>query len=703
MGRTIRPEVLLRIPGSVWPTSPGLPIGTGRCDKLSLNREIVSAALPGQVRGKTGFSVGSADVAIAQPVDRQFTPWSPSPDRLIDAGAEATLVAWDERAGTETPLGRWRVAKPAGALTSGQISVELDESQMRGRSLPNRLITYPASGAPSVDPIWIVDRLARQMGFASTPGRGVGTVANLPLCGDGGVGWSMTTGIPGVSHPDYTDLANITTPGSSWPGLVITVNVAGTTTLRLWDTESDPANPRRLDVELSAAGTATVRWGANGRASTSFTPGLNSWWPTRVQVRITASTSGGNTAYTIAGRSDYGLAWSTGTTTTAVAGAGMAETSIGVKIQALTGSLSALDVAWGTEPGPAVWAPPTARMNLLGGKVDAPWVPADADCWTAIQHVCDAWMGIAWITNDNQLRVLNRHQAAGAGRTKTRIDVDRLAEDIKWEIAADDYADRLEVSWWPVTWPDEYSDECEWTVAENLHVPASSSITVSVDLGGFVQSLKSWGHTSTAWIGQSEWDASTAPDGEGNQVMSGVDVTTTHPTPSRALVTVRNRHGNDIWMTTLIQRGAGAAVQSDEARVVRGVAAGDAKFPLTVDLGKTVQTREDAEALASWLWDRVNRPRYRALGVRLPLDWSRDLADVLTLDHPASGLAGDVLVTGIHVDLDDAGMTLDLAALPPTLASFDAVWVGKTMTAFDAVWAGKTGTTFDRTPLRTEA
>jgi hypothetical protein len=686
------PEILLRVADSVWPTSRGLPVGTGRCDSLALDRELVAGSLPGQVRGKTGFSVGTASVTIPQPRDAQFTPWSPSTGRLIDAGAEAELIAWDEVAKTETPLGRWRVAKPAGALTSSQMDVELDESQARGRSLPNRL---PTTDAP-VDPVWIVDQLARRMGFWSTPAPVPSATLSLPLVGSlaAEVGttptstvtpiWSGVTGAPGLaSAAGIIGRLGWDTTRTTY----LTANIAGAVVFRLGGVDL-----RIADGEVALRTAPSGSWSAR-----AFVRGLSPAWTTRVQVELWTD----GVVTNARARSAADAAWSDWAITSS------GEPTDQFMIMSLAGGLSGLQVS--TFADPALWAPRSARMSLLGGTVPAPWVPATDDTWTALQGVCDSWAAIAVKTNDERLVVLNRGEAAGAGRPKTRIDVDRMAEDIKWDVAADDYADRLVVTWHPVTWPDEFTGPSEWTVAEALHVPAGTSVAVDVDLGGYVRELMPWVTYSDGTGELSEWEANTAADGSGVSVESGLTVTTSHPSPARARVSVFNASAADVWMVDadgasgLILRGVGQATQDAPSTIMRGKIEADAKFPLDIDLGKTVQTRADADELASYLWERVNRARFRADSVRLPLDWTRDLGDILILEHARSGLRMNALVVGIHIDTGTAGMTVDLVALPTTWDDFDAVWASKTFDQFDAVWADKTLTAFDSSPLTTEA
>ena len=697
-GGQVVDDILLTISGASWPAEPGMPVGTARVGSLSLEREIVASTLPGQIRTKTGFSVGSANVTVPQSSGQPMSPWSPTSDRLVTTGHPAEIVALTGVNGETEPLGAWQVKVPSGRLASGEIAVELAESQYAGRSQDPR---FPTVSGP-VDPVWIAEKLARQCGFYSTPRAGVGSFFNDALAGVGSTAYSMATGIPGISAA--ASLVHVQV-GSTFPGLTVTANVAGEVIFRVFDRNTPLPVDRAVDIRISGASVA-IRWNGGSWSSATYAAGMDPDWPTRVQFRLTAT---GATTWSVQARSSAAGSWSTAATVTA-SDPGFGDTALGVNVHSVTGGgVSGVDIAEGTDPGPVVWEKPTARLSLLDGSMTAPWIESE-DAWTGLQDVCAAYAGAGWVDRHGMLTVINRHELAGSGRPKTPIDVDRLAEDVSWTLDDDDFADRIEVTWYPVTWPED-ADDYEQTLGDGLYVPAGRSVGVEVDLEGYVRDLLPWENISAGTSISSTWEANTASDGSGSDVATGIVVTTDRLSPSRAVVTVTNSNAADVWMVdfsgnpSLIIRGTGAAAQDSPQVITYGADAIDARRPLSVDLSRIVQSKADADSLAAYLWERVNRPRWRAGSVRLPLDWTRDLGDILALSHPGSGLAVNALVTRITIGAGPGSIpqTCDLVVLPPTAADFDAAWAGKTSTDFDAAWLGKTSTAFDNDPLNTEA
>lgn len=704
------PEVYLTVADSVWPNCPPLPLGTGRVFGFTVERQIVAANMPGQVRGRTGFSIGTASVSIRQAEGRPLAPWAQS-DRRITAGQSCDLYAQDSASGQRFGLGAWQVQSPDGSLSRADVGVELIESQYAGRKADARLPV-----ARDVDPAWIIDQLARQAGFFSTPAASAGTVLSAPLAGSlhadvgrmivgSGPTWSTATGIPGLASAsgflpawDVSDQS-----GGNFARTLITLNIAGTVTLGLYVLND------LIEIELTTGTIRARRNGGGWTATQSFTAGLDADWPMRVQVVVERSGS----TLTFAARSSAAGELSA---PVSIAPAEMAALfRFGVSSISANGGVSGLDVtnaALGSPAGP--WAAPTALISLLDGRVETPWLPDGGDVWTALQRTCDAYAAAGWVSREGILTVRNRHEMAGSGRPKRLVDVGVRVEDLAWTLDADDYADRLEVTWWPVTWPDEFADPFEQALSEKLHVPAGRSVTVKVDLGGYVSALASWwsvGDPEFPTTVASEWDANTTADGSGAAVVAGVSVTAVQVSPSQARVTVTNSTAADVWMVdfdgapAMILRGVGAALQESEQVITYGKPDIDAVNPLTIDLGKLVQSRADAEALAGYLWERVNTPRFRLNQIRMPLDWSRDLGDILTLSHPASDLSVNVLVVSDRKTgtAGEIAHTCDLILLPPTLDDFAAVWDGQTLDDVAAVWAGQNLAAFAAGPLKTEA
>jgi len=578
--------------------------------------------------------------------------------------------------------------------------------------------------ARDVEACWIVDQLARQGGWYSTPRPAPQTILDAPLCGSGvpevgrvatPVGspvWDRAAGLVGLNPA--TGVRPVWRFGdpTPWRGIMPVPGFPSTPAPTQFNVaySGDGAVLRfRLptlsgDVDLDLlfwrSGTFHMRVNEGPWANGTWTPGLNRYWPTRGEFEVTTD----GTVISCRIRStDTDTAWSSPITVN-LSDASMDPASC--EVQWLFGSLAAVQVAL----GPCSWEPPTAVIPLLDAHVPAPWLPDGDNVWDALQAVLGAYAAAGWTDAEGHLTVLNRHELAGVNRPKTPVDVDTMADDIPWRIAADDYADRLEVTWWPVSRPDEWDDPWEHRVDEKVQVPARSAVTIEARLDGYVERLFPWAHVDTTgvdWSITSEWDANTVEDGSGSVVTAGVSVTTDRLSPARARLTIRNTNPFPVWLVdpsgspAMILRGDGIVRQESGQVIEYGAPALEAENPLEVDLGKTVQDRAAAEAIAAYVWERVNAPRWRAGSVRLPLDLGRDLGDILALEHPASGLRVNAMVTRIR--LDGYAQTHDLVVLPTTWADFDAAWAGRTGTDFDAAWAGRTGGDFDRDPLRTGA
>lgn len=150
------PSPFETLPG-VYVTLPDL--GTRAVSSWKLERELTGSLLPSSVRSASGLSIGSASMALPAP---GASPWSTT--MPVSVGADAELfAAHDGPDGARVSLGAWQVAPVSGSLTSNEIGVELIEKQYRGRVQTNALPVY-GTGA-GVDPSWMIEQLAAQLGF----------------------------------------------------------------------------------------------------------------------------------------------------------------------------------------------------------------------------------------------------------------------------------------------------------------------------------------------------------------------------------------------------------------------------------------------------------------------------------------------------------------------------------------------------------
>lgn len=688
MGVQRLPEVRLTIPNSVWPHVEGGPIGQAPVESFSTEREIVSGTLPGQVRAVSGFSIGSGSAVVPQAANgRPFTPWAKSSDRLVSVGTLASLEAIYANGDVE-PLGAWKVASAAGAIGAGAIDVPLAEAVYG----TNRA-RLPIPCYPYADAIWIVDTLARQAGYYATPAPTPSTFLSVPgiggICADVGTMTSNTAptftealGQPGIKSGQFK-------AATSWDNYVnyLTLNTAGSV-----------FTVGNVTLEI---GIGTLKVTGDSTQTVTFEPGLDPNWPLRVQVEIQSSTVPGVGSHMIRARSAHDdTKWSDF--------AVVPNRDVMGDLEYQSGIFNGLLMS--TEADAGLWAAPTADFSLLDAIVTRPTIATDATVWSAIQDTVQTFAAAGWLTRHGVLKVINRHELAGDTSERIPFDVAALAEDIPWTLAADDQADRLVVTWSPVTPPDDPDELLEWAVGDGLvEIPARSTVSYLVDLGGYTEQVLTFRHIDVETsLDFSTWEANTAADGSGTEITTGVNIGVERITTSTVIVTLTNLYNQTIWMVdydgkpALILRGFKRWEQASQAQIAFGATSTAAKNEITIDLGRLAQDSTTARSIALYMWDRSTVNRWRASSIRIPLDLSLDVGDVLTLTHAPSGLYADAIITRLSLAgrAGQIDQIIDIALLPPVVASFDARWHGATVAEFNTFWANKTVRDFDNDPLK---
>lgn len=709
------PGVFVEIDGTWPPARDGLPVGTSIVGAWSMERELVGSTLPGNVRGRSGLSVGSASAEIPQTTDGPLAPWATG-DSKVTAGSPVELYAAETHDSARVTLGDWQVAPVSGALTSPGVALSLIEASFEGRRKP---AIVPATGQvlfPGCDPIAMVDALARQCGYYATP-ESPSMVASAPLQG-GTLGFVGGSPAPyydtatGILSPHWTGgggiyLADAAAPLGDATNIFITLCLSGTVQILIPSMDSMDSST----VEITSTGALRVRNSDSAAWSEqAFTPGLSTRWPSRVQIEIALPRDAdGEVAASISARarSAPDAAWSAwaieSTPATGAAGRGV---SVLTSSEADTFAALAVSTAADAE----LWDAPTAELDLLGGTIDAPWLDSQMDAWTAIQLICSTWLGAAFVGLDGVLRVRNRAFIAGDTSVSTHLDVAHAAEDVAWTVDPADQADRLIVTFNPPTWSSgDYP--VVWEATEPIEVPAKSTVTVLVDLPVYAEMLWPFEPEWVPTVGASQWNARPSIDGTGGQPSDSALVVTIDPAASsgnRVVIKLENRTPSNLF--TVDSTGApvlrikafAVATQDTQSAVARGVPTDSAQSLLEIDLGRLVQRPEDASSIADFIWGRVSQPMWKASSVRVLLDWSRDIGDVVRLVHEPSGLDVEAMITKVSLSgqSGEVVQTLDLVLLPPTWTKFDKAWAAGTWADFDALWAGQTWIDFDNDPLR---
>jgi hypothetical protein len=737
------PTVWLALDGSAWPpAADGRPAGTVPVASWSVERELVGSVLPGNVRARSGLSIGSAQATVAQMAVEPLAPWAADASRRVVPGAAAALYAThdghDDAA--RVNLGDWVVAPASGSLLSPGVDLELLERPYMGRAQDQRL--PPLSFLIPCDPIWPVSVLAAQVGyhsvpppiegaiwaapFTGSPVPVVGSVASTAVYPGGLLGtlseWGTSSGAVGFAEQAlalYTFVLGSLEDAESFltgDSLYLTFNVEGAA--QGYGARGG-VSPGRVEVD---GNTLTVREGSGTTpSSVTFTRGLDPAHPKRVQVEMQAIFTGSNwTGFRARARSAHDAPWSSWATRT------YAAKTPGAIFQLVFGTINAASSVSGAQltrrDAPALWAAPNADFVPLGGRLDAPFLPAETDAWTGIQEFCASNLGAAWVTRDRVLMVRGRDWLAGAGRPAEPLDVGQSVEDLSWTVDPGDTADRLEVTYQPIDWELPSADTPPafpvlWQADDVIELGPRQTVEIIADLDGPASHIYGpSGNWVPAWFSASlvnefsVWSALPNRDGTGAQPANDALVVSARAlSVSRAVVTIRNTTGLRLFTVDragspcIIWRSPRVGRLGNTAVVERGAPESKALNPLRIDLGAHVQRDVDAEAIADYIWSRVSSQMWRADAVRVRLDWGRDIGDVVELTHERSGLSVKALVTkvGYSGQPGEVAQTLDLVLLPPTWADWDARWETSTWGGgFDPTWAGSLWSDFDVEPLR---
>lgn len=730
-------------------------------------REIVSPALPGQVRHKTGLSIGSGKALIKRQPD-DF-PWKQGDVYRLTGSTAQLLIAPEGR--TEIPTGQFVVAEADGDLTTIGVQVELDERTAIAQAKRAAVVrmgegTFLVSNSQSIfDPAGLVAELARQMGYGVGPvagKNGYGPILDVPFQG------SIAPAYPkdiefGVfldvsDAPAYVEMDSrifMTPSGAGYTavrygandGLVgsilLTMDLQGEVTFN-WYNAADNDGVLSVDVANRAGDSvylAVRSRGVNGTFNTNTVLEVvlpdDPARPHGIQVELALADNGTNFTQ-VQARVRKGSAWSAWAVhnlTNTIGPAGMGYfmyitpdftpgLAPGVDGRIARFSMVDLDSSANTMGADEIWttnAGPAGRLYLepLLGTMSSPWLDPDLKVWGALQAIVDAYQGALITDVYGDWHLLNRHTLTGVDTgTEVVKDVGLVFEDLPWVLNHADQADRLVLKYRPAEGVDTFDDWGQIRnvyLAENVIVlyPGENEVFFSTEyeyvVGAerlqFVRAddgLAPFSHV---------WDAHRYNNGTGGRISpSLLDFSLRQLTTSTWVVTIYNSTGQPCHLVdstgtpTLKIRSLFYYTQFQVNTVERGLPAGSRpKNTLTIDADNYIQNDEDANALADFIWGRVNQRAWRAERVRMVPDYRLDLGDVVEIQHDRTGIKSNALVTRVHLEGTPGrvGQLVDLVLIPPTWEDFDEAWTGSSWSAFDALWSSHVWNDFDRVPTAT--
>lgn len=733
---------------------------------LSLERELVSSVIPGNIRTSNGLSVGTASVTVGIPGDRA-TPWAASPARRVDTNRAGRLLARDD-AGNTLDLGAWVTEDLGGTLSGGEVTVELTEAQIAAKAIRQQLPAYdhtPFTPTMPLDPIWVVSRLAEQAGYPAAPKMVDDAVVAVAM--DGGVhatstdstpaytvvgdisGWEVLpddpiigasngSGISMICNRTTTVVLPISDQLQAGAAMRFTLNVVGTVYL------VDVAQGWLIQL-VNDGTTRTIstsnNLGTPGATRTIRAPFPSAKWQRRLQVeisRVWEPSTGRWLLLAARARPDDTGSWSDASISTdahtpastdleiiQVVG-GVAIPGTGIPSTPAAGRFAAVQLTPASEDT-GLFAERRALLKPLGGDAGLPYIAPEADVWSSIRDALSARSAAAVIDPDgaggSTLRVLARDDLAGAGIPGTPVDVGAEWADLPWKLDPADTADRIVVTYAsPTTTIADIGSNtlapAAWEASEVIRVDAGATKVLPVQFEGraAVRCLTDFitpTAPSSLWSTRSTAIAFANPDGTGSPLDStSFSVTAVQTSATTATITIVNRTSAPLYLVDgtgtpgLILRAFLVATFDTPLTVERGVSAEDSTRPLELDLTGWVQSKTDAQTVADYLWARVGGSGlWSVSGVACRLDWSHAPGRVLRAQHAATGLDLKVLITKVSLSATagEITQTLDLALLPWTWADFDDTWATSTWAGLDTALAGSTWADFDTDPLQTGA
>jgi hypothetical protein len=705
---------------------------TWQVSSWETTREIASSSLPGQIRHKTGLSVGTGKAVVKR--DGNDYPWK---RRMIYnlSGSDAQILFAPEGR-TEIPTGQFKVAEVSGDLTTLGVQVDLDEKQIEGRDktpMVSPISIYDYSDGV-VDPAWWIAELAEQMGFTSgnmpMSTEGYNPIFEVPMQGsaspkvpagvfysdvtqaglsfveregmiglqweadpvtDTSVGYQMETYLP-QTYTVTWDLAD------GWAAIFFNDVGAGTAFFDVYARASPDDDSVRLFIESLGDVDTTFTYTSVPRDPDT---------PLRMQIEVTFTPNGtgGYGSASVRVRRDIDDGWTAPTVHTITANPPPIDDPYEIEIQLqpwdathpvflshvsvvdnATTSATLIDQLLTQTGGPE------GRIYLepLGGSLLSPWIDPTLTVWSAMQAIVEAWQGALITDVYGDLHLLSRFSLTGSreGQTERAIDVGLSFEDLPWTMDRNDMADRLVIRYRPAL---ELSNTAatasvvyEFTDVLTVN-PGANEFFINLDYiypldETFQQFVRKDFDDGFSHV----WDAYRYSNGSGTHIDPGTGISMRVDVISTAVwkVYIVNHTAEPFYMVDssgapyLKLRSTFALDQRQEQVVERGTTEGEARNALEIDLSNYVQTADDAGAIADFIWGRVRSPLWRASSVSMVPDYHLDLGDVVEITHRRTGMKSNALVANVSLagQPGQVTQTVDLILIPSTWEDFDEAW-----------------------------
>lgn len=342
---------------------------------------------------------------------------------------------------------------------------------------------------------------------------------------------------------------------------------------------------------------------------------------------------------------------------------------------------------------------PSARIGLSGFAANAQLPMDTGDAWDFIQSTTSQVLGAAGLDEDGKFFFIGKDRLRGVSNSSVeQIGVDGLA-DLPWSISGDDVADRVTVAYTPVVDVNLWNaTQTVWEATEVIQIAAGATRTITADLDGVAAELfGDWLYDDnfTATTG-SRWHVYRTREGTDTVVPSGNElrISTEQVTASQVRIRITNTTAVTLYIRDesggpyLILRARNTSRRGETQTVEVGAAAADAVEPFDHDGGMSIQTFEDAQSLAAWLYSVLSQPLPVLESVEVVPNPARRIGQVVTVFDPVfTGIRARAIIAGVSQS-GAAGsykQTLKLALLAVTVD--DAMSFAETLTSTNTIGA----------------
>lgn len=683
----IVPAMELELEGSTWPpATEETETGTASVGSWEVSRNLIGSALPGQIRGASGFSIATGSVTFPQPAGNPLSPWGRGSLNL-GPGGKCTLRAVNREAGTVIVLGKFEVAPISGKNTQNWVNLDLEEDSKRLRS-PISVPWRYVDAEPFVDAAWVLSEIASQGGFETSPPEQHQALVSVPLCGAlrprAGVlsaGTGKFTSVGGAAGLGPESTATYTEARAGFDGAVlnercvsalvagnggmvsfggITIDIRHTHVLA-WGQGVTATHALPATQDKARYVTVRAARSANGRVITFFVHTPQGGWQAMQSLTMPAATPAwtGETPTTIS------------TLTTTMGGAGDERWISAVQTW-----------CWANDQTAPTYAP-TAQIEVADSPLGGVLGMDVSNAWKMAQDIAVATMGAVWISETGVFTYRNREALRGAHGTIDQVEALDKFESLDWTVDPEDVADRVELSYIPTQVVKTSSETTLWEATEPIRVGPGQTVEIYAEFPGATDRLAPflpiWDEGAPA-DRYSRWAAAYSADGTGERPADRVlSFNLTLVTQSKVRISITNNGAANLWMVDatgnpcVILRTSLQVLPGEPVTISSGADETEALNPLSIDAGAWVQDAGTANLMLSWAASQTARAQAVITQVRVKPDLTRQLGDVIKLTDGHTGLVAKAIITGTNSSGDHSGYTqhLDLALLGVTFSDFD--------------------------------